>query len=61
MKEGETILEQGRDLVKTALDHSSGLPLEWSYINTKVKDTLSKFFFEQTRRRPMILTAALEV
>jgi ribonuclease J len=61
MKEGETILEQGRDLVKTALDHSSGLPLEWSYINTKVKDILSKFFFEQTRRRPMILTTALEV
>jgi ribonuclease J len=61
MKEGETILEQGRDLVKTALDHNNGLPLESSYINTKVKDTLSRFFFEQTRRRPMILTAAVEV
>lgn len=61
MKEGEIILEQGRDLVKTALDHSGGLPLESSYINTKVKDTLSKFFFEQTRRRPMILTTAVEV
>jgi ribonuclease J len=61
MKEGETILEQGRELVKSALDHSNGLPLEWSYINTKIKDTLSRFFFEQTRRRPMILTAAIEV
>jgi len=60
-KEGEIILEQGRDLVKTALDHGGGLPLESSYINTKVKDTLSKFFFEQTRRRPMILTTSLEV
>ena len=28
MKEGETILEQGRDLVKAALDHSGGHPLE---------------------------------
>jgi ribonuclease J len=61
MKEGETILEQGRDLVKATLDHSGGHPLEWSFINTKVKDTLSKFFYEQTRRRPMILTAAVEV
>jgi len=61
MKEGETILEQGRDLVKAALDHSGGHPLEWSFINTKVKDTLSKFFYEQTRRRPMILTTAIEV
>ena len=61
MKEGETILEQGRDLVKAALDHSGGHPLESSFINTKVKDTLSKFFYEQTRRRPMILTTAVEV
>jgi ribonuclease J len=61
MKESETILEQGRDLVKATLDHSGGHPLEWSFINTKVKDTLSKFFYEQTRRRPMILTTAVEV
>jgi ribonuclease J len=61
MKEGEAILEQGRALVKATLDHSGGRPLEWSFINTKVKDTLSKFFYEQTRRRPMILTTAVEV
>jgi ribonuclease J len=61
MKEGEAILEQGRDLVKTTLDRGDGRPLEWSFINAKVKDTLSKFFYEQTRRRPMILTTAVEV
>jgi ribonuclease J len=61
MKEGEAVLEQGRDLVKATLDHSGGRPLEWSFINAKVKDTLSKFFYEQTRRRPMILTTAVEV
>ncbi len=61
MKEGEAVLEKARDLVKATLDHSSGQPLEWSFINVKVKDTLSKFFYEQTRRRPMILTTAVEV
>ena len=61
MKEGEAILEQGRDLVKATLDHSGGRPLEWNFINAKVKDTLSKFFYEQTRRHPMILTTAVEV
>ncbi len=61
MKESETILEQGRDLVKTTLEHSSGHPLELSFINAKVKDTLSKFFYEKTRRRPMILTTTIEV
>ena len=60
-KEGEKILAQGRDLVATTLDRSGGRPLEWSFINTKVKDTLSKFFYEQTRRRPMILTTTVEV
>ena len=61
MKEGGSILEQGRDLVKDTLDRSSGRPLEWNFINAKVKDVLSKFFYEQTRRRPMILTTAVEV
>jgi ribonuclease J len=61
MKEGEAILEQGRDLVKATLDRGGGRPLEWSFINAKVKDTLGKFFYDQTRRRPMILTTAVEV
>ncbi len=60
-KEAESILEQGRDLVSNALDHGSGRPLESSFINTKVKDTLSKFFYDQTRRRPMIITTTVEV
>ncbi|MBM3182754.1 MAG: ribonuclease J [Chloroflexi bacterium] len=59
--EEETILEQGRDLVATTLERSSGRPLEWSFINAKVKDTLGKFFYEQTKRRPMILTTTMEV
>jgi ribonuclease J len=61
MKEGEAILEQGRDLVKATLDRGGGRPFEWSFINAKVKDTLSKFFYEQTRRRPMILSTVVEV
>ena len=60
-KESENIIEQGRDVVSTTLNRSSGHHLEASFINTKVKDTLSKFFFEQTRRRPMILTTTIEV
>ncbi|HEX76447.1 MAG TPA: ribonuclease J, partial [Dehalococcoidia bacterium] len=61
MKEGENVLERGRDLIATTLGRGGGHPLEWSFINTKVKDTLSKFFYEQTRRRPMILTTTVEV
>jgi ribonuclease J len=60
-KESETILEQGRELVAVTLDRSGGHPLEWSLINSKVKETLGKFFYEQTKRRPMILTTTMEV
>jgi len=60
-KESETILEQGRELVATTLDRSGGHPIEWSLIDTKVKETLGKFFYEQTKRRPMILTTTIEV
>jgi ribonuclease J len=60
-KGGESILEQGRDLVASSLANVDSHPVERSSINTKVKDTLSKFFYEKTRRRPMILTSTIEV
>jgi len=60
-KEAESILEQGRDMVANALSHSNSHPLEASVINAKVRDTLSKFFHDQTRRRPMVLTTTIEI
>ncbi len=39
----------------------AGLEAFLFFINTKVKDTLGKFFYEQTKRRPMILTTTMEV
>ena len=60
-KNGESILEQARDLVATDLVHTFKHPVERSSINTRVKDILSKFFYEQTKRHPMILTTTIEV
>jgi ribonuclease J len=60
-KDSELILAQGRDLVAASLSHSGEHPIERSSINTKTKDTLSKFFYEQTKRRPMILTTTIEI
>ena len=59
--ETEDLLEQIRDLVVKTLDHGSDHPIEWSFINTKVKETLSRFLYQQTKRRPMILSLAVEV
>ena len=61
MGENEALLEQSRDLVVETLDHGSDHPVEWSFINTKVKETLGRFLYQQTKRRPMILPMAVEV
>jgi len=55
-EEGKMIIEQGRALVATALTHRDNHPVDRSLINIKIKDTLARFFYEQTKRRPMILT-----
>jgi len=54
-----TVIEQGRDLVANTL--CKGHIVEYSSIHTTVKEILSKFFYEQTKRRPMIITTAIEV
>ena len=34
---------------------------ESGYLKTKIRDTLSRYFFQQTKRRPMIMPIVLEV
>jgi ribonuclease J len=60
-KNGSPILEEGKDLLVTTLSHGGKHQLERSSINTKVKDTLGKYLYQQTKRRPMILTTIIEV
>ena len=55
------IMEKGQELVLRSLDHGQGQAAELAFIHGKVKDTLSKYFFEATKRRPMILPVALEL
>lgn len=58
--DSEELLERTRDRVSGALsgaDHEA----EWSVINTKVKDSIAKFLYDETRRRPMVLPVVIEV
>ena len=59
--ESKDMIDKSRDLVARLLDHSSARSTEWSFINTKVRDTLNKFYYEQTKRRPMILPFMVKV
>jgi len=55
------MIEESRDLLVRVLNHSGVRAAEWSYVNAKVKDTLEKFYYERTKRRPMILPFMVKV
>jgi ribonuclease J len=55
------MLEESRDLVANTLDHAGTRPTEWSFVNEKVRDALNKFYYEQTKRRPMVLPFMVKV
>jgi len=60
-REVKDMLDESRDLLAKALDHSGGKAAEWSFVNAKVRDTLDKFYYEKTKRRPMILPFMVKV
>jgi len=60
-REFKEMMDESRALLAKTLDHSGGRVAEWSFINTKVKDTLEKFYYQRTKRRPMILPFMVKV
>jgi ribonuclease J len=55
------LIERGRDVVATALDHDRRRLSEAGFVDAKVKDSLSRFFYEQIHRRPVIIPVVVEV
>jgi len=55
------VLEEAREVVLEALNHAGEVPSDWSFVNRKIKDSLGKFLYRKTRRRPMILPLVMEV
>jgi len=60
-KESQEMIEESRDVIAEVLDHGNNHEAEWSFINTKVRDTLNKFYYDKTRRRPMVLPFMVKV
>jgi len=60
-REFKSMIEQSRDLIAQTIDHGGSRPAEWNFVNTKVRDTLDRFYYEQTKRRPMILPFMVKV
>ena len=51
----EELLDAAKERVLEALEVHSGSLVEPDFLQTKIKEVLGKFVYEQTRRRPMIL------
>jgi ribonuclease J len=60
-RESNDMLEESRDLITQTLAHSGKQLAEWSLVNDKIRDTLNRFYYEQTKRRPMILPFMVKV
>lgn len=60
MDESEDLIERTRDEASKCLDGADHI-VEWAAVHTQVKETIAKFLYDQTRRRPMVLTVAVEV
>ena len=60
-RESKDMIEDSRDLVVRTLDRGSERAAKWGSISTKVRETLSNFYYERTRRRPMILPFMVKV
>ncbi len=61
MREAQDMIDRSRDLVAQALDHGRDRPADWGYISAKVRDVLNKFYFDEAKRRPMILPFMVRV
>ena len=64
--EEQTLIEKGQDVVLAALEKgktfTSGRRLgEPGFVDARVKDSLSRFFYEQIHRRPVIIPVVVDV
>jgi ribonuclease J len=62
VRESEELLEEANRIVTSTLTKLMNEKVnEWSSLKTHVRDALSRYLYEQTRRRPMILPIIMEV
>lgn len=62
MRDSESLVKEMGRRVDAVVDRCEENRIqEWSVIKTQIRDTLSRFIYEKTRRRPMILPIIQEV
>jgi len=59
--ESQALIERSQDVVVAALNHDRKRLIEPGFANVRVKDSLARFFYQQTHRRPVIIPVITEV
>ena len=58
----DALLDSARQQVLTTINGKAGHgPPEWQVVKSSIRDSLSKYLYEQMRRRPMIIPIVVEV
>lgn len=61
VRESEELLEESRNLVRKIVEkYVNKDTFEWTNIKQEIRDTLSSYLFQQTKRRPMIIPIIME-
>jgi ribonuclease J len=62
VRESEELIEEAKEKVRSILKTCEVQQItEWAAIKSCVRETAGKFFYERTRRRPMILPIIMDV
>ncbi len=62
VREAEAMMDQARALARKSIEECLDARMtEWTQIKSHVKDDLSRYFFAQTKRKPMILPVVMNV
>ena len=62
VRESEALMDEARDLVYNTLEECARHHVrDWSGMKQRIKDELSRFLYQKTRRSPMILPIIMEV
>ena len=62
VRESEALMDEARDLVYNTLEECARHNVrDWSGMKQSIKDELSRFLYQKTRRSPMILPIIMEV
>ena len=61
VRESEELLDESTNLVRKIVEkHVNKKSFDWTNIKQEIRDTLSSYLYQQTKRRPMIIPIIME-